>query len=308
MNNSKSITPPTPKLDDSVSFETILSAWQSATDRLQQTHHELRHEVRRLTDELEQKNLELARQNRLADLGQMAAHVAHEIRNGLMPITLYLSQLHRHMHNHSPRIQVDRDLLLVDKIKTAVVDVESTINDLLHFAGDRPIERQPTCLVSLTRSVCQSIQDQFDAHSIELKIDAPDDAVADIDPNMMQRCMLNLLLNAVDAMKQGGTLQICIRQSNQQHSISIADTGPGIEPGTLSKLFEPFYTTKSAGTGLGLPIVEKIVHSHGGTIDVTSTPGNGATFGLTFPRISQSKRADAPRSPMNALNSYAKVA
>ena len=107
-----------PSLNEDVSFETILSAWQSATDRLQETHRELRDEVRRLSDELELKNRELERQNRLADLGQMAAHVAHEIRNGLMPITLYLSQLERRLNGHPLHVETVRDLKLIDKIKS----------------------------------------------------------------------------------------------------------------------------------------------------------------------------------------------
>ncbi len=89
----------TPPLDANTGLPEILAAWQTATERLEQTHETLRGEVRRLSDELEIKNRELARKNRLADLGQMASHVAHEVRNSLMPLTLYLSLLRRHVGN-----------------------------------------------------------------------------------------------------------------------------------------------------------------------------------------------------------------
>lgn len=290
-----------PPLNEDVSFETILSAWQSATDRLQETHRELRDEVRRLSDELELKNRELERQNRLADLGQMAAHVAHEIRNGLMPITLYLSQLERRLNGHTLHVETVRDLKLIDKIKSGLGDVELTINDLLHFAGDRPPEKHSTCLVDLTRAVCSSIEEQFAAHSIDVRFDCPDQAIAEIDPNMLRRCLLNLLLNAVDAMSEGGELDIKIEHAQQNYNISIIDTGPGIDEQTMQSLFDPFFTTKSEGTGLGLPIVEKIIHSHGGTIDVSNVEGKGAGFQLNLP-IESGQRQSGSRSQASIEN------
>ena len=107
----------------------ILDAWQLATDRLQKTHETLRDEVRRLTDELEVKNRELARQNRLADLGQMAAHVAHEVRNSLAPVTLYLSLLRRNIA--SDPLSAD----LLKKIDSCFQALEVTVTDLLAIHG-----------------------------------------------------------------------------------------------------------------------------------------------------------------------------
>ena len=102
-------------------LETILDAWQTATDRLQSTHQTLCHEVHRLTQELETKNLELERRNRLADLGQMASHVAHEVRNSIVPLKLYLSLLSRHTSQH-PTMDG-----LVDKIATGMGNLETNI-------------------------------------------------------------------------------------------------------------------------------------------------------------------------------------
>src|SRR3954470_1137858 len=114
----------------------VLAAWQEATSRLEQTHEALRGEVRRLTDELASKNRELARKNRLADLGQMASHVAHEVRNSLVPVSLYLSLLRRRL-SEDP---MSRELL--DKLATGFTTLDATVNDLLHFTAERDPQRQ----------------------------------------------------------------------------------------------------------------------------------------------------------------------
>src|SRR5271156_5606138 len=121
-----SITP-----DGTADLTTVLAAWNTATVRLQETHEALRSEVRRLTDELEVKNRELARKNRLADLGQMASHVAHEVRNNLVPVTLYLSLLRR-------RVSGDAESLdMLEKVSAGFRAMDVMVNDLLHFTSDR---------------------------------------------------------------------------------------------------------------------------------------------------------------------------
>src|SRR3954463_4917129 len=117
-------------------LQVILAAWTEATDRLQKTHEQLQEEVRRLTDELEQKNRELARRNRLADLGQMASHIAHEVRNGLLPMKLYLSLLRRRTSENNEAVEI------VDKVTSGVGNLETIVNDLLHFSADRDAQRR----------------------------------------------------------------------------------------------------------------------------------------------------------------------
>ncbi len=118
-------------LDGSADLQTVLAAWHGATLRLEQTHKALRGEVQRLTFELEAKNRELARKSRLADIGQMASHVAHEVRNSLVPVTLYVSLLRRRLAEDA----ASRDI--VDKIAAGFTNLEATVNDLLHFTADR---------------------------------------------------------------------------------------------------------------------------------------------------------------------------
>src|SRR5208283_4662317 len=123
-------------LDASADLQTILAAWHTATLRLEQTHDALRDEVRQLTAELEVKNRELARKNRLADLGQMASHVAHEVRNNLVPVTLYLSLLRRRIAGDGESGRV------LDKIEAGFTALDATVNDLLQFTSDHDPQLQ----------------------------------------------------------------------------------------------------------------------------------------------------------------------
>src|SRR4029077_12699275 len=118
-------------LDASADLQTILAAWHTATLRLEQTHNALRDEVQQLTAELEIKNRELARKNRLADLGQMASHVAHEVRNNLVPVTLYLSMLRRRIAEDCENTEV------LDKVETGLRALDTMVNDLLNFTAER---------------------------------------------------------------------------------------------------------------------------------------------------------------------------
>lgn len=264
-------------LSGDIDLQTILCAWNEATDRLQKTHETLRAEVRRLTDELEAKNRELARRSRLADLGQMASHVAHEVRNSLVPMKLYLSLLRR--RSSDPVAMAD----LLDKFSSGFLALEATVNDLLNFST----ERDPQCgcfdAVELVHEVCQSLAPQLQAQHIKLRVDAPRFAFASADRDMVRRAVLNLVLNALDAMPHGGELVVTTCSTRFGLEIEVADSGPGIDQDTLKHLFEPFFTTKSNGTGLGLAIVERIAEAHGGHVIAANCPEGGAAFTLCIP-------------------------
>ena len=126
---------PLPGGDESLDLRDLLQCWDKATARLQETHESLRKEVTRLTDELEVKNRELARKNRLADLGLVASHIAHEVRNGLMPLTLYTGMLKRNMGTDAESARV------IGKIESGLTVLNTTVDDLLHFTADRQPNR-----------------------------------------------------------------------------------------------------------------------------------------------------------------------
>lgn len=255
----------------------ILDAWQSATDRLQKTHETLRDEVRRLTDELETKNRELARKNRLADLGQMAAHVAHEVRNSLAPVTLYLSLLRRNVA--SDPLSAD----VLKKIDGCFHALEATVTDLLHFTADREPARQDVNVRRFVTELCDVLAPQFEAQRIRHRLDIAPSATVSADPNMLRRALLNLVMNALDAMPTGGELVITAVTNQRGFEVEVADSGPGISEQLRDRMFEPFFTTKSEGTGLGLAIVQRIAEAHDGELEVANCPEGGAAFTLRLP-------------------------
>lgn len=262
---------------DDLDLQTILVAWNEATDRLQRTHETLREEVRRLSDELDSKNRELARKNRLADLGQMASHVAHEVRNSLVPIKLYLTLLHR-------RLTGDRSCLdVLDKVLAGFTALEATVGDLLHFSSQRDANCGAVAVASLLSEACQSLKPQLDAQNILARIDCPPGLVWEADADMLRRALLNLVLNALDVLPTGGEIVLTAVRTAAGLEIEVADSGPGIPAPLFDRLFEPFFTTKPSGTGLGLAIVERIATAHGGRVIAANCPEGGAAFTLSLP-------------------------
>jgi signal transduction histidine kinase len=261
-----------PALNAESDLQTVLAAWHGATLRLEQTHEALQGEVRRLSDELEIKNRELARKNRLADLGQMASHIAHEVRNNLVPVALYLSVLRR-------RIADDTDSIAVlEKVESGLTSLNATVNDLLNFAAERDPRLAPVALRSLMNEVQASLAPQLAAQAIELTNEISNELAATADCDMLRRAVLNLSLNALDAMPEGGRLTLRGWQEQDSIALEFTDTGPGLSDEVCRRAFEPFYTTKPTGTGLGLAIVYRMAEAHGGGV----TAGNSATGGAVF--------------------------
>jgi signal transduction histidine kinase len=268
----------------SADLQTLLAVWESATSRLEQTHLVLQEEVRRLTEELEVKNRELSRKNRLADLGQMAAHIAHEVRNGLVPVTVYLSMLRR---RHSEDLESTR---IVAKMESAFTAVDSIVSDLLQFTSQNPPRRETTLMKRFCDELFEPLAANAAAQGIRIELDIPDQAKFQIDSAMLRRALLNLSFNAIDAMPQGGRLSIRAYETPGAAHIDVADTGPGIPADALPRLFEPFFTTKSSGTGLGLAIVRRICEAHEGEITVDSS-AEGARFCIRIPSIDTKEMA-----------------
>lgn len=263
----------------------LLDAWRSATDRLERTHAVLQAEVSRLTHELEVKNRELARKNRLADLGQMASHVAHEVRNNLVPVTLYLSMLRRKMAGDAAGLET------LSKVEAGFTALDSTVNDLLSFTAHRQPQWENFVVSDLVEEVCESMAPQLEAQGVDVDIDVPPNTLLWADREMVRRAVLNLVLNALDVMPAGGDLVVTSYEGAGGFELEVADSGPGLTEEQKAKLFEPFYTTKQQGTGLGLSVVSHVVEAHGGVVTADNCPEGGAAFTLKFPR--QVKRAAA---------------
>jgi signal transduction histidine kinase len=262
---------------DEPSLAVILEAWNDATERLQRTHESLQAEVARLTDELAAKDQELARQNRLADLGRMASHVAHEVRNSLVPVNLYMSLLRRRLSGDSSSLDV------LAKVEAGFTALDATVNDLLNFTANREPQWRSFILQDLVNEIIDSLAPQLEAQAIEVDLDVPPHTVVTADREMMRRAILNLVLNAVDAMPRGGDLVVTSYERHGGLELEIADSGPGLKENELPRLFDPFYTTKASGTGLGLSIVHRIVEAHGGRVTAANCPEGGAAFTIELP-------------------------
>jgi signal transduction histidine kinase len=262
---------------DEPSLAVILEAWNDATLRLQQTHETLQGEVARLTDELAKKDQELARQTRLADLGRMASHVAHEVRNSLVPVNLYMSLLRRRLSDDSGSLDV------LAKVEAGFTALDATVNDLLSFTAHREPQWRSFILQDLVEEIFDSLAPQLEAQRIDVSLDVPPNTVVTADREMMRRAILNLVLNAVDVMPRGGELVVTSYQRHGGLELEVADSGPGLTEDDKRKIFDPFFTTKATGTGLGLSIVHRIVEAHGGRVTAMNCPEGGAAFTIELP-------------------------
>jgi PAS domain S-box-containing protein len=222
------------------------------------------------------------RQDRLALLGQMAAQVAHEIRNPLVTIGLGIQYLEKGLEPDSPRRQA------VQRITRQLDRLEQTVNEFLSFSKPPSMRFERHSLAEVVDSAIEIFNDHLQEHKITLsKEHAPDLPPVLVDLEHIERVIANLVMNAVEAMPQGGDITIKTRPVEKpgglMAELSIADTGIGISPENIDKIFEPFFSTHSKGIGLGLAIAKQIVEEHKGTITAESSPGQGATFTILLP-------------------------
>lgn len=263
----------------------IVSAYNQVTDKLQKSHEALTHEVRRLQDELASANAALMRSKRLAALGEMAAGIAHEIRNPLASIRLYAGMLNADLV-HMPEQQG-----VAGNIIDAVRGLDSIVEDVLAFAREIQVALVEGSAEDLFHSVLETTKAEIESAGVQIVVaDGSDDAMFSFDRDLMHRAVANLVRNGIEAMESGGTLTLAAEVTNERVTITVRDTGSGIDDETIERIFNPFFTTRASGTGLGLAIVNRIVEAHDGTIDVAND--NGAVFTITLPGVATEEEAE----------------
>jgi len=261
----------------------IFAAYNDTTSRMQRSYELLQQEVLRLRQELEVKNEQLQRKSRLAALGEMAAGMAHEIRNPLGAVQLYTSILERDLEH------VPESLQWVRKISRGVRSLDQIVNDILAFTNDQTCDKAPVNLYGLLQEVLDYVQPQLLATQITVDMSAVDKQLqVDADVNQLRRVFLNLLLNSIEAIKGRGTVRLTAGDYGLEPpyrvKITISDTGDGIPGKIIKKIFNPFFTTKDTGTGLGLAIVHRLIDCHGGVISAANNRGApGAVFTIMLP-------------------------
>ncbi len=268
------------KAVDEAELATIIQTYNDVTEQLKRSHELLRKEVCRLRDLLDEKNKELQRRERLAALGEMAAGVAHEIRNPLGGIGLYASLLERDLVDRPPQLDIAK------RINVGVRNMEGIVGDILTFAGGAEPNRQASGLADIIESALVQVEPRALALGVAVEVDpAIGDTELSCDAAQVERAMLNLLLNALDAVDNGGRVWVRLERCDRAGLVGVAveDDGPGIDPAVAQKVFNPFFTTKDTGTGLGLAIVHSIAESHGGFVRVGQREGGGASLVMALP-------------------------
>jgi signal transduction histidine kinase len=255
----------------------ILETYSQAAERLKESHDVLQLEVRRLREELANKNRQLERRKRLAALGEMAAGLAHEIRNPLGGIQLYANLLRKDLTDRPEQAKI------VDKIVVGVRSLDALVTDVLAMTHTVEPKFAAMDLIQVVNTSVELVQPQLAEKESQISIHCPTSLEMLGDAHMIQRALLNLIRNAVDASGAGGQIFIDINRKQKNIVLQIADTGPGIEPEIADKIFNPFFTTKDTGTGLGLSIVHRIVEAHDGSIKVDNAPTGGAVFTIKLP-------------------------
>lgn len=256
----------------------LLRVFNDVTARLEGTQETLRSEVRRLQAELEQANAQLRRTRELAALGEMAAGIAHEIRNPLGSIKLYAEALAQDLAGRPEECVTAR------KIGSAVDGLNRVVGDVLAFAREvrlRPGPCDP--LAILTRAADEVRCELMDAGA-EVEVDAAGDGMIEADADLLRLAVVNLVRNAAEAVRDGdlprrvrltagpGSRRGADGRRTPCLAIAVEDSGPGIAADVVSRMFNPFFTTRAAGTGLGLAIVHRIIDAHGGAIEVGRSP------------------------------------
>jgi two-component system sensor histidine kinase HydH len=224
----------------------------------------------------------IKRTEQLTAMGKLASGVAHEVRNPLNAISMTAQRLDREF---SPKENEDKYRELTQIIKSESIRMNRIIEEFLKFAKPPKLNRQPTNIELLLDEVTLLIKSQAEYHNIKVDKQYSEIGIWNLDREQIKQVVLNLLLNGIEAMPDGGALSVKTWKEGDDLSIEVTDTGKGIPEDVLPRIFDLYWTTKDMGTGLGLSIVQRIIAEHEGLINVNSRLGIGTTFRIHLPNI-----------------------
>lgn len=256
----------------------VLREYMAVTERLQHTHETLQREVMRLRDELASKNRELEVRRRLAALGELAAGVAHEVRNPLGAIQLYSHLLRKTC------AEVEPALALIEKIELGIRAIDGVVQDTLALAP-RPGRLMPRSLETILQEAADVCRQSLAARDVSLVLHITDPTVQVLaEGDGLQRVLVNLIVNAAEASPAGSTVEVCVAAPGvEEVEVAVVDQGSGLSDEVLERLFDPFFTTKEHGTGLGLTIAHRLVEALGGRLTARNRREGGAEFAVVLP-------------------------
>ncbi len=238
----------------------------------------------------------------------MTGGLAHEIKNPLSTIGLNAQLLQESLEelpiDPDERGRLSRRL---GTLRREVDRLRGILTDFLEYAGELRLDRRPTDLRTLVEELADFFHPQAAQQGVRLRTDTGEGPppIASVDPGQMKQAILNLMLNAVQAMTaaapDGRARELILRVRSCREpdntpavAVHVIDTGPGITPEALEKIFKPYFTTRSGGTGLGLPTARRIVEAHGGRIDVHTEVGRGSDFAIVIPAADHAATDSAP--------------
>ncbi len=230
-------------------------------------------------------SVESERAKRLIAMGQMAASLAHEIRNPLGSMELYCTLLKKDLATQSESLQ------LAEQIHSGIRTLDRIITNCLQFSRDvKPRYVEVDSTEGIFSEIVSYVKPQLAAGTLGITVEEEGDSQLVIDPHLVKQALANVVMNAVEAMTdagvEGGSVEIkSDRRDPSVWKVLVQDDGPGIEEEKLETIFEPFVTTKEGGTGLGLPIVHSVVAAHGGKVTIGSKSPHGTTVSLEFPNF-----------------------
>lgn len=218
-----------------------------------------------------------------ADLAELAGGFIHEIKNRVGTLSLNLQLLAEDFEQpETPRER--RALDRVTRLSGECQKLVDLASDFLRFARIQDLATERTSLDAVVSRLLDFLAPTARQRNVEIKwFPAPDLPLVSLDRDLFEQCLLNLMLNAEQAMPEGGTLTLVAQRDGDVVRLDVIDTGCGIPADQLAKLFRPFHTTKATGNGLGLATTRKIILAHGGTIDAQSEPGRGTKFTIRLP-------------------------
>ncbi|MBS1151928.1 MAG: Flagellar sensor histidine kinase FleS, partial [Myxococcaceae bacterium] len=239
-------------------------------------------DLKKSYDQLSHAQIELVKRERLAALGELSAVVAHEVRNPLGVIYNSMSALRRLL------TPIGEAANLFKMISEEAERIDTIVADLLEFARPHAPELKPESLPQVVAGAVKALQTSRGTRGVKIAVSVPDPFPSvRVDERMLRQALINLLVNAVQAMPRGGEVQVRLAieawRGVRSARIDVADEGPGVPAALTESVFQPFVTTKATGSGLGLAVVKRIVEAHHGEVELTSTPGKGATFTLWLP-------------------------
>lgn len=248
-------------------------------DKIESWNIELQKRVQEKTDALHNAQKEIAQSEKIAALGYLTAGMAHEIRNPLNSISLFI-QLLKQLSNDSEQHKYQ------DKILKEVDRIDTIIRNLLDASKRTRSIRNDINLTDVIKGVAENFAPQSETKKIEISINTPDTTpIVKGDIFEIEQIFTNLILNAMDEIRTDGKIEIVVENSEDKVFAKVKDSGKGIRTDIIDKIFDPFVSTKDGGSGMGLPVVKRIINLLNGDITIESTSSAGTVFKLEFPAV-----------------------